>query len=421
MPAEALAYFRAKQIKPSFAYQDVWREEHATAFTVAKAMKIDVLESIQDALNQALTEGRTFEQFRKDLTPTLQQLGWWGKQVETDPMDGQARSVQLGSPRRLKTIYSTNMRGARAAGQWQRIQRNIKTHPILEYRLGPSEHHRVQHAAWAGTRLPADHPWWRTHAAPNGYGCKCGIRAMTQREADREGGLTEAPAIEYRDWVNKRTGEVQRVPLGIDPGFDFNPGLAARDEHAARVFGMKVSTASAEVGSIAMQSAGDFVRAGIRQDYTRWANDLATRAAFGSGETRLVSVVQAPIIKALRDRGVELQTAAITLEDKQLRHLTRTAKHNRSQTLPPAEVLALPERLDNPTSVLLDLVDNTLIYVFDLPSGALGKIVVSPGRKDKAHIAGARTTIQTNSIRTATVIQQSDLVASRFEVIAGRK
>ena len=65
-----------------------------------------------------------------------------------DPETGETREVELGSPRRLKTIYSTNMRTARAAGQWERIQRTKATHPYLLYELGPSGEHRPEHVAW---------------------------------------------------------------------------------------------------------------------------------------------------------------------------------------------------------------------------------------------------------------------------------
>jgi hypothetical protein len=419
-PKEALAYFKAKNIKPGFAYQDVWREEHATAFTVAKAMKLDVLESIQDALHQALAEGRTFQQFRADLTPTLQQLGWWGKQVQTDPMTGEAKSVQLGSPRRLKTIYDVNTRVARAAGQWQRIQRNIKTHPILEYLLGPSEHHRVQHAAWAGTRLPADHPWWLTHATPNGYGCKCHIRAMTEAEADSLGGITDAPPVEYREWINKRTGEVDQVPVGIDPGWDYNPGQVARNEYAARVFGTKITTASAEIGSMAMHAAAEYVQAGLRSDYQRWAQTLYQHQREHSGETRLVGVIPGDVISALRQRNIQLDTAAITIRDSDLRHLARDGKHARDQHLSEAEVLALPDRLANPQAILVDQSDGSLVYVFPADNGQVAKVVVSPGYRDKARIEGQRQRINTNAIRTATKVLPSNLPAVRFEVLKGK-
>jgi len=228
VPKEALAYFRAKELKPAFDYRDVWKQEHDNAFTVAKAMRFDLLEDIRNGVDEALEQGLTFEQFRKRLTPTLQEKGWWGRGLAYDPTTQEYKSAQLGSPRRLRTIYRTNMRTARAAGQWDRIQRTTRTHPYLLYRLGPSENHREQHAAWLGILLPSDHEFWRTHFPPNGWGCKCWIRQVSRREAERliaSGRVsTEAPPIETRTWTNTRTGEQEDIPLGIDPGWNYHPG-----------------------------------------------------------------------------------------------------------------------------------------------------------------------------------------------------
>ncbi|WP_303909476.1 phage minor head protein [Thiohalomonas denitrificans] len=224
VPREATAWFRRKGYKVGFDHRDVWGEEHAAAFTVAKAMEMDVLTGIRGEVDRALAEGRTFQQFQRDLRPTLERLGWWGTGEMTDPLTGDSREVQLGSPRRLQTIYRTNLRTARAAGQWDRIQRTTKTHPYLIYELGPSEEHRKQHVDWSRRILPTDDPWWTTHYPPNGWGCKCRVRQVSRREAERLGGPHQAPADESVEWVNKRTGEVMQVPKGIDPGWDYNPG-----------------------------------------------------------------------------------------------------------------------------------------------------------------------------------------------------
>lgn len=420
IPVEALAFLRSKSIKPGFDYRDVWREEHATAFTVAKAMQIDVLESIHDALGQALAEGRTFEQFKKDLTPTLQDLGWWGRSDQRDPITGEVRDVQLGSPRRLKTIYNTNMRAARSAGQWQRIERTKASRPFLLYQNGPSREHRPEHVQWNGIILPVDHPFWRTHMPQNGWGCKCHMRSLSAQEAELLGGVSDAPKIETREWVNERTGEVQQVPKGIDPGFDFNPGQVARTEHAARVFGTKVAAASADVGSLAMQSAADFVQSGLRADYQRWAQSLFRHTRDHSGETRLVGVVQADVIAALRQREIQLATAAITIRDSELRHLARDDKHARDQKLPESVVLDLPARLADPQAILRDRSDGSLIYVFPIDGGQLAKVVVAPGYRDKARLDGKRERVRTNAIRTATAVQKRDLPENRFELIKGK-
>lgn len=44
---------------------------------------------------------------------------------------------------------------------------------------------------------------------------------------DRNGwSVSETPEITWREWENKATGEVKRIPVGIAPGFDYNVGIA---------------------------------------------------------------------------------------------------------------------------------------------------------------------------------------------------
>ena len=102
----------------------------------------------------------------------LTRLGWWGTQTAIDPITGRAVSVDV--PRRLRTIFETNMRSARAAGQWERIQRTSWSHPYLLYLTGPSHRHRPEHLAWHGLCLSVDDPWWETHFPPGGWGCTSG-------------------------------------------------------------------------------------------------------------------------------------------------------------------------------------------------------------------------------------------------------
>ena len=223
-PREALEFFDRKNLRVGFDYRDIWKEEHQAAFTVAKAMQKDVLRDLHAATRAAIRDGLTLQQFRRQITPILQAAGWWGRAEMEDPETGQRREVQLGSPRRLKTIYRTNTRVARAAGQWERIQKTKNGLPYLLYRIGPSDQHRPEHVAWDGTILPVDDPWWNTHYPPNGWGCKCFVRAVTAREAERLGGASRRPRLQRRPWKNTRTGKTERIPRGIDPGWDYNPG-----------------------------------------------------------------------------------------------------------------------------------------------------------------------------------------------------
>lgn len=226
-PVEALAWFRAKGYAFGFSWQDVWHEEHGRAFTVAKAMTRDVLETIRESVDRAIAEGETLEQFKKDLRPKLEELGWWGRQRAIDPATGQIETVQLGSPRRLKTIFQTNMRTSYAAGRWERIERSKRAFPFLEYVSVMDGREREQHHAWHGTVLPVDDPWWDTHYPPNGWNCRCLPKPVSRGQAERRGLKETRPAaFPQRQWVNKRTGEVHMIETGIDPGWAYHVGKA---------------------------------------------------------------------------------------------------------------------------------------------------------------------------------------------------
>jgi len=242
IPKEALDYIKNKNLKVGFSYKDVWNEEHATAFTVAKAMQIDVLSDLKKAVEKAIEDGQSFETFKKNIKPTLRQKGWWGKKKMTDPLTGDVIDAQLGSDRRLKTIYNVNLRSAYQKGQYDRTMAS-DLHPYLIYRVGNSVKHRDQHLAWNGLILPKDDPFWDSHFPPNGYGCKCYTRAVSEARkkkyenegikipptVDGSGGgilkiKTKPPIAEYKQYFNERKGYVEKIPKGITPGFNWNQG-----------------------------------------------------------------------------------------------------------------------------------------------------------------------------------------------------
>ncbi|WP_279480272.1 phage minor head protein [Aureimonas sp. SK2] len=237
-PAEVTGYFDGKSDRPGFSWLDVWGEEHAYSWTVAKATDLELRTALRTAVSRGIAEGRTFENFVKDLEPELKRIGWWEPRLVADPagIDPDA-IVDFSSPRRLQTIYWSNMRAARAAGQWQRIERAKRGLPFLLYVRSSSADPRPEHLAWVGVILPVDHPWWRAHFPPNGWGCLCSVRQISGREAERllarepkEGEIryvSEPPDVgPPRDFRNRRTGEITVVPAGIDPGWHTSPGRA---------------------------------------------------------------------------------------------------------------------------------------------------------------------------------------------------
>ena len=76
MPEDAIKYFDGKGLKLTGDWRELWQEQHAKAFTVARLAKLDVLNDIYNAINDALKNGTTERQFIKDMTPLLQKKGW---------------------------------------------------------------------------------------------------------------------------------------------------------------------------------------------------------------------------------------------------------------------------------------------------------------------------------------------------------
>ena len=116
---------------------------------------------IRGAVDRAIAEGATLGGFQDELEPLLARRGWWGRAPMLDPVTGETRIVQLGSPHRLRTIFETNLRTSYAAGRWERIQRVAEHLPYLRYVAVLDGRTREEHAAWHGTVALASDDFWR--------------------------------------------------------------------------------------------------------------------------------------------------------------------------------------------------------------------------------------------------------------------
>lgn len=262
-PEEAIRFFRSKGLEIGFDWRDIWEAEHARVFTVAKAMERSILETIRASVDRAISDGITFAAFSEELRPRLEAEGWWGRRDVVDPATGKARAVQLGSPRRLKTIFEMNVRQAYAAGRWERIQESKALLPLLVYQTAGDAQVRPEHRAWDGVCLPVDDPWWSTHYPPCDWGCRCTVLQISSRQAEARGlePGREPPRFPPRTYTNPRTGEVQVIETGIGPGFNYNTGEAYLRSGAASLLpgGSEVddATASAEDAARRFLSAFD--------------------------------------------------------------------------------------------------------------------------------------------------------------------
>lgn len=213
---EAVDHFREKLSLPTESYRDLRGAGNARAFVVAGANKAALVTDLHAAVDDAIAGGDSIGTFRKKFDAIVEKHGW---------------DYRGGRNWRTEVIYTTNVRQAYNAGRWKQMTdpEVVRLRPYLQYHHSGSPNPREQHLAWDGLTLEVNDPWWHAHAPQNGYGCKCTITSVSRRDLARMGkpGPDQAPPIQYVTHVDRLTGEELRVPAGIDPGFDYNPGIAA--------------------------------------------------------------------------------------------------------------------------------------------------------------------------------------------------
>jgi len=354
IPKAATDYIKNKNLKVGFSYKDVWHEEHATAFTVAKAMQLDVLSDMHSAVTKAVENGQSFETFKKNLKPTLQEKGWWGRKEMEDPLTGKTVDAQLGSDRRLKTIYNTNMSNAFLIAKYRRIMDDPLITHIMYISSTSSLHPRLIHQQWNGLILPKDDPWWGLHLPRKEFNCKCDFQGVseyrkqkyekegipTPKRIDGSGGgvipvKTEAPPEVYRTYYNERKGTTERVPQGVHPAFNWDTRGESRNTGVLRQLVQKAQIKAPEqfdsiINSILKSQVNKNDFYGFIEDALERKQDRQHSAAVG--------VFDSKITQFLAGKGIDLSNNhVIMLESRLVNSGKYTGRHTNTGNSPSKE------------------------------------------------------------------------------------
>ncbi len=433
---EQIDFFRQKLNLPTESWTDIWHEQHDRSFVVAGAMRDDLLGDFRTAVDKAISQGTTLEEFRKDFDTIVERYGW---------------EYNGGRNWRSKVIYDRNLASSYSAGRWQQIQAVKRQRPYLRYRHMPDERYpRLEHMAWDGMILPVDHPFWLTHFPQCDWGCQCWVDSLSLREivankwqitpddgvdhfvtskwsqmqqaglvgADEPAPVGMRTVTVGQNGPNPRTVE---VPAGVGPGFGYVPGASLADPGAdvAELVQSALEKTAELTADVGAQSAAETLALPLVQSAidSGFAEMVSTIEAAGqaTNDSMLVGALSPNVVQALTDAGIEVETAPIVARDVEVLHALRDAKvravtaSGYRKALTSSELAQLPAMIEHASAVILDASDSTLLYVFAPDNGPRDAVKIVVRVNFTAKLAGRDGKVRFNAFRTASWLDRADL------------
>lgn len=407
-PEAAVRYFEGLGYNVPADWNVKWSEAQAKARAIAGIYRQDIAAHIHQSLYSAMKNGTTFATFRDEIDRRLK-AGGFSLLKDGDIVDlasGEVVGKNI-TKHRLETIFRTQMQNAYAAGKWQAIEETRDTAPWLQYSAVLDMRTRESHSAAHGAVYHIDDPFWDYFYPPNGFNCRCTVKALSGRDLTRKG-------------LSPRTAEIEDVEIVVDKKGRTRPAKAVKMPDGSRFYadagfnGNVGKSHLANLGQLQMQRALDLpprlasvaVRQTLKQPELRQAinKNLTDRvnlavAEIARGEKRLmgrnkdfwhVGAFDLGLLALLERAGISPETSLITLDSHGMYHLLRTEKSERktkkgevvNKAFPPEFIGNLTDRLlEEPKAVLRQIKADvpTLLFVYEFPDMgqfAGGKLVV---------------------------------------------
>ncbi len=386
---EQINFFLKKLNLPTDSYLDLTGADHDNAFVVAGANRNEIIADFRKAVDNAINNGATLEEFRKDFDKIVKKHGW---------------DYNGGRNWRSRIIYETNLYSSYQAGRYQQQMRIKHLRPYWQYRHRDGQQHpRPVHQSFDDLVLPYDDPFWQVYYPTNGYGCKCTVIAHSAKSLQKRGlKVSDSPEIEYEDKIlGKRSGNPQevRLPKGIDYGFDRIPSVSQALDPSKAILDKAIAVPPKLASNMVNHALGvpeikTLLNAEVKTMVDRVFSEMIARKEY-------LSIGTLPVVALdnLIAQGITPQSAIITLRDEDILHSIRDSK---TDQLPKDFWLNVVEHMANPEAILLDTNQNTdaLIYIVDLGENK-GKAIIKLDYKIQVKDDnGKKQKIQTNIIRS---------------------
>lgn len=410
-PEEAVNYLEKKGFKITNDWREMSEAAHAKAFTISKMTDAELLKDTKTTLDTALKEGWSSQKTQRELTNMFKERGWWGKQTITDK-NGEEKTIQLGSPHRVRTIYKQNMQSALNSGRYLKQLQNVDFAPYFQYVCVLDERTRPEHKALHGKVFRYDDPIWASLYPPNGWGCRCFVKALTEREIQRKDLTIENSGenLSHKNVVvNETTGETKEVAI-------FKTKLGGKTINIQTDAGWSSNTGrhSWNIDVMAYKSMSGLPE-NVRDKFiSEMAQNVHCQKAFENfvknttlpkGLEQTVTWLSPQMIKRLQTDTFLPETPVVVLQDDRIGHALTNKIIKQRLTEP--EFLNLYNIINNPDAVYYDYTrkgSTGIAFIQNIPnSDKCIKVCVKLGQKHK------KTKMPVNYISTVGKVDKKSL------------
>jgi SPP1 gp7 family putative phage head morphogenesis protein len=196
-----------------FGNKDAAAFHRFKAFVSAIVTDVDLSDALKESLAQALENGTSIDQWRKEIDPIFDRMGY-----------SRLNSYQT------RTIWRTETTLAYGAGQFAKLQEVSDRFPYWEYMTAEDERVRPEHRILHGKIFKSTD---KQYYPPIGFNCRCTAIPISRRQAEKRGIKkpdTVTPEMQaqisnaefigdktksFEDWLNERTRTLQRQSVQL--------------------------------------------------------------------------------------------------------------------------------------------------------------------------------------------------------------
>jgi SPP1 gp7 family putative phage head morphogenesis protein len=193
---EALAWFASRAVFTRDDWNTLATAAQQRAFTITGIAQLDILVEVHDSLTTAVSEGRDFAEWRRDMGDQIE-AAWLGTVTRPGP--------------RLETIYRNALQSSFNTGRYVQQTRPsvLVARPYWVFDAVLDQATSSICESRAGVTKPADDPWWDGNYPPMHHRCRSSVRTVRRSEGEQRvrDGLDQAGQAESvrGSWGGKPT------------------------------------------------------------------------------------------------------------------------------------------------------------------------------------------------------------------------